>query len=297
MQNTVQLWIEDVRTTGGILAPEKCWWYLVDFEHTRGKWKAYTPPQDYQLWMKQAGKGKVIVQKISPSKSTNMLGVYMSPVGDMGDHVEYLRKKAEKWAQDIRYSSQNNKEEIWTAVHRTIPFALCYSLPAVTLTSDQCNYIITPINWAGLQLSGISATLPRAIRTGPMEFGGLGICDPYFQMGTTQIETFVSNLWAKTPTGMLFVITLEDFALEIGLENWWQHDVLAKGLLYATTKSWIQHVFKFALANNVTITLERNFFSKQRVNDATIMSRALDWSGNPPKLRSINKVRMFLNVV
>jgi hypothetical protein len=31
MQNTVQLWMDNIRTTGGTLAPAKCWWYLIDF--------------------------------------------------------------------------------------------------------------------------------------------------------------------------------------------------------------------------------------------------------------------------
>jgi hypothetical protein len=70
----------------------------------------------------------------------NMLGVYMAPDGNTRDHVRYLRSKAEQWATNMRQASRNNKQEVWLALHCTIPFVLCYSLPAVTLTADECRY-------------------------------------------------------------------------------------------------------------------------------------------------------------
>jgi hypothetical protein len=116
-------------------------------------------------------------------------------------------------------------------------------------------------------------------------------------MGVTQLETFVSNIWAQTPTGKLLVITLEDFALELGLVDFWKSEILYEGMRYASTQSWIRHMFQFALDNNITINMPRNFFQRKRESDRTIMAMATEWSQNPSWLRSVNTIRMLLKVV
>jgi len=49
MQQAVTNWEDLLRATGGALVPEKCLWYLVDFENTNNKWK-------YKMINKSPGK-------------------------------------------------------------------------------------------------------------------------------------------------------------------------------------------------------------------------------------------------
>jgi hypothetical protein len=52
MQQKLDSWNDVIRCTGGILAPNKCWWYLVTFEYIAGKWKACSPTdQEFHLWI------------------------------------------------------------------------------------------------------------------------------------------------------------------------------------------------------------------------------------------------------
>jgi hypothetical protein len=132
----------------------------------------------------------------------NMLGVKLAPNGNRRDHVDMLRNKALQWAMGMKSSKANN-DEVWTALHRTIPFALCYSLPAIPLTREECNYIFAPVIKTGLPLAGIVSTIPTALRTGSISNGGLGIIDPYFHMGISHIVTMVTQRWKKSPTGHL----------------------------------------------------------------------------------------------
>ena len=93
----------------------------------------------------------------------------MAPDGNSKDHVAVLRQKAAQWAKNIT-QSQANQDEIWTAIHRTIPFALCYSLPAITLSEDECKYFMAPITKTGLPLAGVSATIPSVVSHAPNTF-------------------------------------------------------------------------------------------------------------------------------
>jgi hypothetical protein len=220
MQQKLDVWNDAIGATGGILAPSKCWWYLVTFEYIAGKWKARTPAQqDFQLWIKDESKKSVSLQKIEPNIGMKMLGVKLAPDGNTKDHVEMLREKAISWARSMQQSSAN-PEEVWTALHRTIPFAIGYSLPAVSLTKDQCRYIMAPVIQTGLSLTGIASTIPAEIRHGPILQGGLGIMDPYIHMGASHITALITHRWQGTPTGKLLDVTIDDLALEMGIASW-----------------------------------------------------------------------------
>jgi hypothetical protein len=190
----------------------------------------------------------------------NMLGVHLAPDGNPTDHLKYLRRKAETWASHMKHS-RSNQEETWTALHRTIPFAMCYSLQATTLSNAECRHVMAPIYKTGLPRAGIAATIPTVVRVGPISAGGLGLIDPYIHMGVSQVETLITNLWRDTPTGRLLAITLEDIALEMGLSSPWQEHSLRQGLTYASTKSWIHHVLQFTLEYNISLQLDGVLFT------------------------------------
>jgi Endonuclease/Exonuclease/phosphatase family./Reverse transcriptase (RNA-dependent DNA polymerase). len=297
MQQKLNDWNDMVGVTGGILSPEKCWWYLVTFRYISGKWMACQPLQDFKLWIRDELKRNTEITQIHPSESSNMLGVHMSPDGNNKAQVAALREKAERWAQCMK-ESRANREEVWTSLHRTIPFSICYPLPAVTLTEKDCKYIMAPVNKAGLSLSGISSTIPTAIRVGPYNLGGLGILDPYVHMGVAKIASFLTNTWLQTPTGILMDTALDDILLEFGLASPLTRHKVQQGLLYATTPSWIRHMLSFTVEHEIYIALDTSHtISAKRQHDDTIMELALRYTTNKSGLQSINKVRMSLHVI
>jgi Reverse transcriptase (RNA-dependent DNA polymerase). len=296
MQDKLKAWVAGVGVTGGILAPMKCWWYLVTFKYKLGQWRADTPSGEASLWIKNHGQAPITIQRLDTSTGMNMLGVHLAPDGNVKDHVQYLRHKAESWASNMKHS-HGNKIETWMALHRTIPFAMCYSLQATTLSQEDCRYVMAPIYKTGLPLAGIAATTPTVIRSSPITTGGFGMIDPYLHMGISQIETLITHLWKGTPTGKLLAISMDDIALEIGLSTLWTQEAIRKGLLYANTHSWIRHVLQFTLNLDISLHIDGVLFPRQRVQDRTIMQSALQYTSKVPHLRSINSVRMALNVV
>lgn len=176
---------------------------------------------------------------------------------------------------------------------------MAYSLPAATITEEECKFVMVPIHKVGLAKAGITATIPAAVRSGPIQSGGLGIIDPYLHMGASQVETLVSSIWEGTPTGRLLEIALEDIAMGIGLTNTWDLETLKKGLLYTTTPSWIRHLFAFTTSNNIEVQIGIPLYQQHRLrHDKTIMESALEYTSRKPMiLKSINAVQMALQVV
>lgn len=297
MQRKLNDWNDDVAVTGGILSPSKCWWYLVTFEYIRGRWKACTPHHvDFQLWIKDEANKPVSLQQLDSSIGMNMLGVKIAPDGNCNDHIAMLREKASQWATRVR-DSNGNVEEVWTALHRTIPYTLCYSLPSLPLTKEECNYIFAPVIKTGLPLTGIVATIPAVLRSSSVRMGGLGVIDPFLHMGISQIITLATHTWKRSPTGQLLDTALDDLALEMGLPQPWRHDILSQGLQYTTKQTWIHHTFQFAVTHDIHLRLNEPSFTPNREGDKTIMELVIASVNNHSTIKAINRIRMSLKVV
>ena len=99
------------------------------------------------------------LQYTQASAAKEMVGVHLAPDGNEKAQLEALKKKASKWAQQMRCSPLDG-HTIWTALHRTIIKGLEYPLAATTLTESQLDSVLSPV---------LNSTLPRAgfVRTFP----------------------------------------------------------------------------------------------------------------------------------
>jgi len=61
---------------GGELVPEKCFWYLIDFEWHNQQWK-YKKAKDMlgQLSVQQPNSGRIIIPRLEPDEAWRTLGV------------------------------------------------------------------------------------------------------------------------------------------------------------------------------------------------------------------------------
>jgi hypothetical protein len=287
MIDLLDFWTQLVDVTGGTLAPEKCWCYVVDFRFKRGRWQMIESQTDNNIVIRTRSglNHQSRIAQINTAEGSNMLGVIMSPNGETTHHVAFLRDKALRWASNIK-ASGTNTDEIWTALHHTIPFSLGYSLPAVTLSRKECTSIISPIVKVGLPRAGISATIPTQVRHGTVTTGGLGILDLYVFQGATQIASMVTHQWSRTPTGKLIDIAVQDLVLEMGISSISHPPTLEKGLSYATTTSWIRHVAAFMSENAIYVTSKATTSSPPRKRSyyhgrsLTIYDKQTGFTGN-----------------
>ena len=49
LQKMLLLWDKLMEVTGAAIAPDKCWWYLVDFTWKQGRWKYSTKGDQFNL--------------------------------------------------------------------------------------------------------------------------------------------------------------------------------------------------------------------------------------------------------
>ena len=82
MQRVIQQWGDLMEVTGGALASDKTYWYLVEFVWKRGKWVAADSPLEFDLIAKTEDNNHFVsLNRLFCSTASEMLGIWMAPNG------------------------------------------------------------------------------------------------------------------------------------------------------------------------------------------------------------------------
>jgi hypothetical protein len=152
---------------------------------------------------------------ISPTDSYRTLGVFLSPSGSTKKAYEILLGYSKEYASAVASSTITSKESYVSYTMFLIP-KLCFPLPALTLTEQQCNRIQSPALNATLPKLHMNQHTARSIIHGPLELGGINLPHVYTYQSIGQLELLLGHLRAKDKTGDLIQISISNLQLIVG---------------------------------------------------------------------------------
>jgi len=88
--------------------------------------------------------------------------VFLAPDGNLQAQFEKLRRAAIPWA-DAMQTGMLSKSDVWLVLCSTIWRTLVYPLPAINLTCEQCESIMSPILQYFLPTLGICRNFPQKL--------------------------------------------------------------------------------------------------------------------------------------
>ena len=95
-QLELEHWSCLLNATGGALKPEKCFWYLLDYECMDGEWKyADSALQELSITNPDGSTSPITQEHVTTSKKT--LGIHDSPSGGNSTHLSYIKEKVRTW--------------------------------------------------------------------------------------------------------------------------------------------------------------------------------------------------------
>ena len=101
-----------------------------------------------------------------------------------------------------------SRKEAWV-YHRSMAApGLTYSLPAGTLTKDQCKSVQAPLIMALLPALGYNSNMPCKLVHGPTSIGRLGIAHLFAKQGSQKIRTILHHLQTNSTLGQVIRICL-----------------------------------------------------------------------------------------
>jgi hypothetical protein len=223
-----------------------------------------------------------------------MLGVLLNPMGDFGDHLRFLKTKADNFA--TRLMSPRLTASDVRIFHRTtyIP-SMRYGLAAVATDEEVLGTVQSRVVQAILKKLHVQSTIPTAIRHGPAEFGGLEIYDLRTESGIESIKFFRDAIYSGSENGKLLRLNLHSSQLEAGIGP----RLLAQPDIHIPylTPTWILSIRQFLYSQNMSITITHAPTVRLRSSsDQHIMQSAHLTRYSSSQQRDINLVRMYLQV-
>jgi hypothetical protein len=95
-QLELKRWSCLLNATGGALKPEKCFWYLLDYECKEGEW-TYADMTHREMYVTNPDGTKSPIKQEKVTDSEKTLGIHDSPAGGNAAHLSYIKGKARMW--------------------------------------------------------------------------------------------------------------------------------------------------------------------------------------------------------
>jgi hypothetical protein len=95
-QLNIKQWSCLLNSTRGAPKPEKCWWYLLDYTCTNGKW-TYSEMVPRVLLITNPDGSKSPIKQEAATVSKKMLSIHDLPTGGNKGHLSYIKDKATQW--------------------------------------------------------------------------------------------------------------------------------------------------------------------------------------------------------
>ena len=295
MQSMLTLWDELMEVTGAAIAPDKCWWYLVDFTWKRGRWKYSDTPTEHHLKVRNKDGASVQLEYQSHAVAKEMLGVYLAPNGQQKTQLAKMKSKAELWSTQIK-ASNLNRYSVWKALNTTIQKTLEYPLVATTITANQSKSLMFPVLSAGLTGSGICRYFPRAVLYGPSNRQGLGMHNIYHVQFIRHITDIIDHTWKNTPSGKFIIANMESFKMEIGLVGK-VFDRQCAAPWHSTPNSWVHETFLYCQKYHIRFKEPGLDLKLTRENDRGIMATVANLPFSTAQVQAINRCRIHLKLI
>jgi hypothetical protein len=294
LQEMLTLWDELMEVTGAAIAPDKCWWYLLEFQWRRGRCTINTPTEEFNLQVRNKSGLLESLPMLDANEAKEMLGVYLAPTGLELKQKEVMIDKAKAWGESAVLGALH-PFEIWTALTTGILKTLEYPIAATSLSKKDFREILSPAIGPALSASGFSKSFPRAILYAPASIQGLGVQNLYHSQSCRHIKDILDQTWKKSPSEKYIRMTTEAFKLEAGiLGPLFEY----KGEIdwVEVPNLWIQQTLQFCQQYDISFEERGTSLRPKRINDVSIMTSLKDIGFTRSTLKAVNRCRLYLRV-
>ena len=295
MQSMLKMWDELMEVNGGAIAPDKCWWYLIDFRWRNGQWKAVDAGLNSTLRVRDKDKRFWELTYLKGDTAKEMLGVFLAPDGKDTKQLDVLVTKTKRWIDFVRVGGLG-WGATWVALKTTIMKSLEYPLPAMIFSKQQISSITGPLYNVALPRSGFARSFPRDVLHGPISHQGLGLDWLYDKQYIRHVKDILDFGHKKATSGNILRLAIEAIKLEAGIQGPLFSSQYPLDYL-STTYSWVIATKKYCLENNIIFDEKVGNLHLKRIGDSMLMEACMDSGCSLPELRAINRCRLFSKII
>ena len=184
MQRIVQVWERLLFASGGALALQKCFYYLVQWRWTPHGFPVMSQTTDNPTTVLQMTSRRstspTLILRIETSTGRRTLGVCLAPDGSFTQELAHRQDQALTWVHNIR-ASPLTRDKVHTAYCSMWRPSFEYPLPITCFTKQQCQTLQKTFTGPFLSKMGISSKTSRKVIFAPYYYSGFAFADTWIQ--------------------------------------------------------------------------------------------------------------------
>jgi hypothetical protein len=302
MQQAINTWEGGLRATGGALALQKSYWYLLSMKwnHNRQRWDyqtiANTPGQLTILGDSTTMRNRSALTRHETNHAEETLGLWIAPDGNQNAQIQSLHTKIALWSDKIR-TKHLNQSLAWLSITSGISMSLKYPLTATNLSRNDCSRIMKPFLDVALPALGLPRNMPHAVIFAPKEYLGYGLFDLWLHQAVDQIQACLDygHRLGNDITGHLLRDITETLRLELGLPDF-PMSYEFKKFSGCTTSTKLHTIWEFCSTNGFTLRDGLPITDCLRENDEFLMQVFSDSGYSSKELSILNLCRRTLQI-
>ena len=296
MQESVSEWGHLLCSTGGALKPEKCYWYMIDYECNEfGIWN-YAACVNQELLIPLPDGTMVPIQQLGVYESREMLGVWSCPAGDDTKHIEEkVLKRVKVWVErttnghlPARFAWVSYKFKLWPGMR--------YGLATLATPLRVAQGLLRGVERSMLPFLGVNRNIKRGWRTLPRAFGGVGLLSFPVEQMICWLNMIVQHFGVPSTLGKKFRASLEALQLEIGSRG--NPLLCSYALLHdLVTPCWFKTFWERLDYFGYELYLDYPDLDLPRQHDVTMMDIFVAAGESGEGLKSLNRCRLKMELL
>ena len=287
-------WNNLLQATGGALKPEKCFWYSLEYSCKDGEWDYQHNSNAEMTITNQDGTYSTIIRK-SAEESMKTLGVYDSPAGGNGDHLNYIKTKMSTWINRMK-NGHLPSHIAWVAYKQQLWPGLRYGLGTMTNDIEEAEDLTQKEDWTMLNILGVARTVTKGLRRLQSTFGGFGL----FSLATEQLIGRVNLLMQHyhTPSNISKKLdaSLRYLQLQLGTtQN--PFDLEYDEWSHLAPLSWVKMLWRSLYYYNIKLHMKYDPIPIPREQDLAIMQIIHATGMSKSAEKSMNRCRVHIGAI
>ena len=296
-QVCVSLWSRLLNSTGGSIKGSKSFWYLIDYQCTRGEWSYTTYDDDsgHNLYLSEPSGNMSRLERKLPTDAVKTLGVYHSPVGDHAEHLRQLSTKAADWLNKIRNGHLPSSYVLLSYYHQLWP-GLRYGLGTLSNSYSAADACLIKFDYALLPYIGVNRHIKKEWRTLHSAYGGVGLLSLPIEQLICRSNLLLQHYNTSSIIGNKITCSFHLLQLQIGTNG---NPLLLSYKTYGhlAPNSWLCCYWEAIDKFPIRLHLNYDPIPFPRQFDDTIMSFLQQHLNTAPLRTSINRVRCYLHLL
>ena len=221
-QEATTVWGKLLIATGGALKPEKCFYYLVDYEWMEdGSWEMVSSVDLPLLTVPLPDGSDAEIKQLPVNEANKTLGVWTNPAGICQKQLDVFHDVMEKWTNRLSAGKLPAKWA-WVSYFQQLWAKLRYGLgtnlsPVADLEVAEAKHgPLRKLAYKMLPFLGVNRKIKSGWRHLHSSFGGIGLRKILVEVVIARINLFLQHWDTLSALGTKLTISLEAMQLEAG---------------------------------------------------------------------------------